>query len=488
MDFSGNDVDVQNMWSTASDENDFITSVLKSASQNEGRNKKKDERKVIVVFELPSGGEVSKYCVGETDDTLEVQVHKHGLMLNPQALLFSGIKIGAFNLKSDGPNTARGGIRLLECSKALRKYRESQQAKQNCGEKNDKDSLSLTFYLPDHVSQKDVNAYSYCFEQKPDPNNRNLQYTIAYFEFHVKEEVVPEDKFNKMSKINFSDLGPNNNDRNSSNSNHSNHGSEGGQSSRSSSHNSQSACGGSSNFATGSSSSSSDNRSKKNTTADKATTSESQQSHQFTLKDIEKTMDEVEREVSEKFERLLDRERSENKIKLKEQQKYVNICNVNRKREMEKQNDLICKQQDEFAKFRKEMGQNKRNYEVEIHNLKNELRLNKANYAKEKEQIFASPRNIQFIPDFQSLASMNVSATPSKRGRIEKNDEENAEPEIKVVGGDRNDCTPCEGGNSREHCDISPSTNEISDFFDNLENNDLSIDSSGGGATSGSSL
>ena len=55
-------------------------------------------------------------------------------------------------------------------------------------------------------------------------------------------------------------------------------------------------------------------------------------------------MDEVEREVSEKFERLLDRERSENKIKLKEQQKYVNICNVNRtKREMEKQNDLICK-------------------------------------------------------------------------------------------------------------------------------------------------
>ena len=52
MDFSGNDVDVQNMWSTASDENDFITSVLKSARQNEGRNKKKDERKVVVVFEL----------------------------------------------------------------------------------------------------------------------------------------------------------------------------------------------------------------------------------------------------------------------------------------------------------------------------------------------------------------------------------------------------------------------------------------------------
>ena len=90
MDFSGNDVDVQNMWSTASDENDFITSVLKSASQNEGRNKKKDERKVIVVFELPSGGEVSKYCVGETNDSLEVQVRKHGLMLHPQALLFLG--------------------------------------------------------------------------------------------------------------------------------------------------------------------------------------------------------------------------------------------------------------------------------------------------------------------------------------------------------------------------------------------------------------
>ena len=183
LDFSGTDEDVQKMWNDATDESDFIGHLI----NEQGRRHKQDERKIIVVFELPSGGEVKKYCVGETNDRLEVQVQKHGLMLNPQALLFSGIKVGALNVNKDGPNTARGGIRLLECSKALRKYRKSQQLKQSNGENNDENNLVLTFDLPDFVSEENIIAYSYCFEQKADPGkDRNHQYTIAYFEFDVK--------------------------------------------------------------------------------------------------------------------------------------------------------------------------------------------------------------------------------------------------------------------------------------------------------------
>ena len=99
LDFSGTDKDMHNMWNNATDESNFISGLMNT-------NKKEDECKIIVVFELPSGGEVVKYCVGETDDKLEVEVRKHGLMLNPQALLYSGIKIGALDENKDDPNTA----------------------------------------------------------------------------------------------------------------------------------------------------------------------------------------------------------------------------------------------------------------------------------------------------------------------------------------------------------------------------------------------
>ena len=71
--------------------------------------------------------------------------------------------------------------------------------KKNKDSKNDRNNLSLVFHLPEFVSHKNIIAYSYCFEQKVDPNNtadQSLQYTIAYFEFEVKGEETPNDKFN----------------------------------------------------------------------------------------------------------------------------------------------------------------------------------------------------------------------------------------------------------------------------------------------------
>ena len=119
-------------------------------------------------------------------------------------------------------HTAQGGTRLLEYSKALRKFRNSQKIKKNKDSKNDDNNLHLVFDLPDFVSRENIIAYSYCFEQKVDPNNaadRSLQYTIAYFEFEVKGEETPNDKFNQMSKINFSDVGGGNGQQGNNNSN-----------------------------------------------------------------------------------------------------------------------------------------------------------------------------------------------------------------------------------------------------------------------------
>ena len=94
--------------------NNIIQDALEENSSPDSKGgsitKTEQDSKVIVVLELPVGGSVSKYCVGESDDTLEVEIQKHSLMLNPKALLYSGIKAGVLDPQTDGPQTARGGI------------------------------------------------------------------------------------------------------------------------------------------------------------------------------------------------------------------------------------------------------------------------------------------------------------------------------------------------------------------------------------------
>ena len=97
VDFLESKIAATNVWS-ATNSNDFLKSIIKEReleAQNStiGTNSK-TKSKIIVVLELPVGGQVSQYNIRNTDDTLEVEILKHSLMLHPKALLFSGIRAG----------------------------------------------------------------------------------------------------------------------------------------------------------------------------------------------------------------------------------------------------------------------------------------------------------------------------------------------------------------------------------------------------------
>ena len=139
-------------------------------------------------------------------------------MLNPKALLFSGIRAGILNNATDGPTTARGGIRLFQYAEALQKYKKLEQQQFNkltsSNKNKEKNVLYLTFNLPEFVDRESALYYSYCFEPRDD---NPLQYAIAYFEFDVKSAKMKEeeeDKSTKMDSMIFSSQkrhGPNNN-------------------------------------------------------------------------------------------------------------------------------------------------------------------------------------------------------------------------------------------------------------------------------------
>ena len=190
---------------------DILKNIMEESTAPKSRKK---DSKIIVVLELPVGGSVSKYSIGESDDTLEIVIAKHSLMLNPKALLFSGIETGALNEQIDGPLTARGGIRLNECSKALNEYQTLQNKNTNAGGVSHNE-MSLKFNLPDYVSRENVIHYSYCFQQS---QLFQLQYNIKYFEFETKDSTVDikDDPFMKGSSMFFSD-GRNNNNGNGNN-------------------------------------------------------------------------------------------------------------------------------------------------------------------------------------------------------------------------------------------------------------------------------
>ena len=106
LDFHKTEMPKQDVWKG----NDILAGIIQQ-SKNEfdkenPTEKKKTVSKVVVVLELPSGGAVTKFCVGDNDDILEVEAQKHTLMLHPKALLFSGIRAGVLDEATDGPNTA----------------------------------------------------------------------------------------------------------------------------------------------------------------------------------------------------------------------------------------------------------------------------------------------------------------------------------------------------------------------------------------------
>ena len=200
--FHENEIVSNNIWFGATSKDVLKNIIQARAKESNGEIQKKDESKVIVVIELPVGGQVSQYSIGHSDDTLEVVILKHSLMLDPKALLFSGIETGMLNAHTDGPHTARGGIRLNECSKALKEFKLKSQKKGKNDDENNK--MTLKFQLPDFVNRESLQHYSYCFEKSED---NPLQYSITYFEFDVKDpkEEQEEEKFKTASSMFFSD-------------------------------------------------------------------------------------------------------------------------------------------------------------------------------------------------------------------------------------------------------------------------------------------
>ena len=199
--FIENTIAEKSIW-TSSNDNDILKNIFESAIDASSDKKVAEDSKVVVILELPVGGSVSQFSIGETDDTLEVTILKYSLMLNPKALLFSGIKAGILDYNNDGPHTARGGIRLSECAKALAEYRKSHEQKENKKGEKENNAMTVIFNLPDFVSRDNVKHYSYCFERA---GLNDLQYNITYFEFETKDSAKKkEEDYMKASSIIFS--------------------------------------------------------------------------------------------------------------------------------------------------------------------------------------------------------------------------------------------------------------------------------------------
>ena len=115
-----------------------------------------------------------------TNVILNVEILKHSLMLNPKALLFSGIQAGILHISTDGPLTALEGICLNECSKALKHYHSNLKKSNNSAKKNE-NKMIVSFKFPEFVDCKKLKHYNYCFEKSVDNQNLFLLITPNLF-------------------------------------------------------------------------------------------------------------------------------------------------------------------------------------------------------------------------------------------------------------------------------------------------------------------
>ena len=76
VEFLETDTQEQAVWFGSNDD-DIIGDIIQQSKDDDEDLDKEVERKVIVVLELPSGGAVSRFSVGETDNKLEVEVKTH---------------------------------------------------------------------------------------------------------------------------------------------------------------------------------------------------------------------------------------------------------------------------------------------------------------------------------------------------------------------------------------------------------------------------
>ena len=445
VDFHENQILQHSVWSGSNADN-ILKNILHETKKKGGGGptNQKNDSKVIVVLELPVGGQVSRYSIGDTDDTLEVEILKHSLMLNPKALLFSGIQAGILDELTDGPTTARGGIRLNECAKALRVYHSKSTWKnRNSGENEQQaNKMTVSFKLPEFVNRDVFKHYSYCFEKSVD---NPLQYSITYFEFDIKDPKEKEDNtFRKAATMYFSDQQhKNSNNGNTSYSTRHNRSSHtpGGQlpgHQRNGNVSYSSAMG--NQFAQSSTSASTSNATFAATNVQNPNHDMEDMEHEndknkvvYTEDDFDKLKEHLLAEMQYRedyWSKHVDSEVQKYKDKMKrnlaeyrsQKQQMKEYCD--RKEEvLARQQQLLDEQNLELEKKRREIEANRFAYESEVAILKAQLyESERANQEMKNSLALVntkahSPRVINTHPDFESLVDSENKAVPSKRLR-----------------------------------------------------------------------
>ena len=129
--------------------------------------------------ELPSGGEVDYCRVSEDGMSMELKVKKHSLIFQEQAIAYSPVTSNKLSAETDGPDTPRGGIRLMECARAIREHQR---------DRFDPDgtiSVHMQINLLEQVDPHSCLDHVYVFQA----THRNpMQCAYAYFEFDVKDK------------------------------------------------------------------------------------------------------------------------------------------------------------------------------------------------------------------------------------------------------------------------------------------------------------
>ena len=169
------------LWTSVRSEQDALNAIYRAVSHqtNKQSNKKgrtshfsnqqdndhnmHSESKIIVVLELPSGGAVNRFYIDKSnDDVLHLDIMKHSLMLNPDAIAFAGIKSNIFDKSTDGPNTHRGCVRLNECAKALHAFKRKMELSNASSKSN---IVTVSINLPEPVSREHIKHFFLLLQQ-----------------------------------------------------------------------------------------------------------------------------------------------------------------------------------------------------------------------------------------------------------------------------------------------------------------------------------
>ena len=176
------------------------------------RKKNETEDKIVVVLELPSGGNIDRWVV--EDSTLTIVLVKHPLMFSAEAIQIAGEDTGFIE---DAPDSRRGILRYHACNEAVEAFKTSIIAASAESTKNALER-KIEIELEDVVIPESVVEFTYCYDASED---NKMQCVFAYFEFNVGTK-TETDSYIKSSAVSFYGDNNNNNNNNAPSNNNNN--------------------------------------------------------------------------------------------------------------------------------------------------------------------------------------------------------------------------------------------------------------------------